>query len=201
MIRLDYYVRRDPALEQEEFQALWLQDHGKLWVKHADTLGLRRYTQVHDWPEHPLCKTWRDMYGASGYAYDGVSTACWPSYKVLESSLSTPAGAEAMAEILAHEKTIMDTPNCILSFGVVGHARRKKTDQIAHQKTDCDPCRRVKITLDRCPLPHGEHGDRPHQSPRQRSNSIGLSGQNAENEKSAQHTHEKSDHLDELIEE
>ena len=44
MIRLDYFVRRDPALEQEEFQALWLQDHGKLWVKHADTLGLRRYT-------------------------------------------------------------------------------------------------------------------------------------------------------------
>ena len=140
MIRLDYFVRRDPALEQEEFQALWLQDHGKLWVKHADTLGLRRYTQVHDWPEHPVCKTWRDMYGASGYAYDGVSTACWPSYKVLERSLSTPAGAEAMAEILAHEKTIMDTPNCILSFGIVHPVINPRDNIVASEESNVLRC-------------------------------------------------------------
>jgi EthD domain len=119
MIRMDYYVRRNPSLEQEEFQALWLQEHGKLWVKHADALRLRRYTQMHDWPEHPVCETWRHSYGTNDYAYDGVATVCWASYKALEEALATPAGAQAMAEILAHEKTIVDTSNSRLSFGIV----------------------------------------------------------------------------------
>ena len=88
MIRLDYYVRRRAELEQEEFQAKWLQEHGKLWVKHADTLGVRRYTQVHDWPEHPLCEAWRAGYGVEGQPYDGVSTAYWPSYRAAQDALS-----------------------------------------------------------------------------------------------------------------
>ena len=39
MVRMDYYVRRDSALKQEEFQALWLQEHGKLWVKSTPGKG------------------------------------------------------------------------------------------------------------------------------------------------------------------
>ena len=52
MIRLDYYLRCKPELGQEAFQAPRLQEYGKLWVKHAETLGARRYGLVHDWPDH-----------------------------------------------------------------------------------------------------------------------------------------------------
>ena len=140
MIRMDYYVRRDPTLEQEEFQALWLQEHGKLWVKHADALGLRRYTQVHDWPGHPLCEQWRGMYGAYGQAYDGVATACWPSYKALQVALETPAGAQAMAEILAHEKTIVDTSNSSLSFGIVHPVINPRDKIVASEESNVFRC-------------------------------------------------------------
>jgi EthD domain len=140
MIRMDYYVRRNRALEQEEFQAVWLQEHGKLWVKHADALGLRRYTQVHDWPEHPLCESWRGLYGASGQSCDGVATAFWPSYKVLEEALGTPAGAEAMAEILAHEKTIIDMPRSFLSFGIVHPVINPRVKIVASEETNVFRC-------------------------------------------------------------
>ena len=140
MIRLDYYVRRQPSLNQEEFQAQWLQEHGKLWVKYADALGLKRYTQVHDWPEHPVCKTWREMYGADGYACDGVATVYWPSYRALETALATPEGEAAMAEILAHEKTIIDTSSSRLSFGIVHPVINPREKIVASEDTDVFRC-------------------------------------------------------------
>jgi len=119
VIRLDYYARRLPELEQERFQAWWLQEHGKLWVRHADALGLKRYTQLHDWPDHPLCTAWRQSYAVSGQPYDGVSTAYWPSYQVLVDALDTRPGQAAMAEILEHERSMIDTANSMLAFGIV----------------------------------------------------------------------------------
>lgn len=119
MIRLDYYVRRKPELSQEEFQARWLQDHGKLWVRHAEVLGVKRYTQLHDWPDHPVARLYRNGWGITGEAYDGVSTAYWPSYKVLEQALATATGTAAMTEILADELQLIDTSRSILSFGIV----------------------------------------------------------------------------------
>lgn len=140
MIRLDYYVRRNPALEQEEFQAMWLQEHGKLWVKHADSLGIRRYTQVHDWPEQPLCAAWREGYGVKGQPYDGVSTAYWPSYRALTEALATAEGQSAMAEILEDERRIIDTPECILSFGIVHPVINPRGKLVASEESDVFRC-------------------------------------------------------------
>lgn len=140
MIRLDYYVRRRGELAQDDFQALWLQEHGKLWVKHAETLGVRRYTQVHDWPDHPLCEAWRQGYGVEGQPYDGVSTAYWPSYRVLEEALASAEGKAAMAEILQHEKSLIDTNNCILSFGIVHPVLNPRGNIIASEETDVFRC-------------------------------------------------------------
>lgn len=140
MIRLDYYVRRNPDLEQEAFQALWLQEHGKLWVKHAEALGVRRYTQVHDWPDHPLCQAWQAGYGAQGQPYDGVSTAYWPSYRVLEDALASPEGRAGMDEILQDESRLIDTPNCILSFGIVHPVLNPRQSLVASEETDLFRC-------------------------------------------------------------
>jgi hypothetical protein len=140
MIRLDYYVRRKPELEQEDFQAQWLQEHGRLWVKHAEALGVRRYTQVHDWPDHPVCEAWRTGYGVQGQPYDGVSTAYWPSYRVLVDAMATVEGLAGMADILAHEKRIIDTPKCILSFGIVHPVLNPRGKVVASEETDVFRC-------------------------------------------------------------
>ena len=140
MIRLDYYVRRRPELTQDQFQSRWLQDHGRLWAKHAEALGVRRYTQVHDWPDHPFCAAWRAGYGVEGQAYDGVSTAYWPSYRALTDALATREGQLAMAEILSHEKTIIDTPRCILSFGIVHPVINPRGELRASEQNDVFRC-------------------------------------------------------------
>lgn len=140
MIRLDYYVRRRPELDQEEFQARWLQEHGKLWVKHAESLGVRRYTQVHDWPEHPMCQAWRTGYGVKGQPYDGVSTAYWPSYRVLQEALATDQGRQANAEILADEKQLIDTSDSMLSFGIVHPVLNPRGELVASEETDIFRC-------------------------------------------------------------
>lgn len=119
MIRLDYYVQRKAELTQEEFQARWLQQHGKLWVKHADTLNVRRYSQLHDWPDHPVSIAYRNGWGVTGVPHDGVSTCYFASYKAFEEAIATEEGQAAMAEILADELEFIDTSRCMLSFGIV----------------------------------------------------------------------------------
>ena len=140
MIRLDYYVRRHPDLDQETFQARWLQDHGKLWVKHADVLGLKRYSQVHDWPEQPFCASWRQAFNVEGQPYDGVSTTYWPSYRLLSEAMATPEGRATMAEIFDDEQRIMDTANCMLSFGIVHPVINPRGKLVASEETDVFRC-------------------------------------------------------------
>lgn len=140
MIRLDFYVRRRADLDQEPFQARWLQEHGRLWVRYADVLGLKRYTQVHDWPDHPLSTAWRDSYGVQGKPYDGVSTAYWPSYRALCDALASDEGRAAMREIQADEQRIIDTANSMLSFGIVHPVINPRSRIVASEETDVFRC-------------------------------------------------------------
>ena len=50
MIKLNYYIRRRPALSADEFRQHWNEKHGPLWGQFADALGVRRYVHLHDWP-------------------------------------------------------------------------------------------------------------------------------------------------------
>jgi hypothetical protein len=118
MIRLDYYVRRKSNSTVEEFGNWWLGQHAKLWRKHAELLGIRRYVQLLDDPDGAIGIGYRKAYNASGEAYDGVATTCWTDVRVLEEALKTQAGQDAYQEILADELEYLDTPHCRLSFGV-----------------------------------------------------------------------------------
>ena len=55
MIRLNYYIRRRAGLTVEEFEQAW-HEHGRLWAQYAEDLGLRRYVQVCDRPDHPVAQ-------------------------------------------------------------------------------------------------------------------------------------------------
>jgi hypothetical protein len=136
VLRLDYYVRRRASLGQEEFQARWLQVHSRLWVKHADALGLKRYRQLHDWPDHPFCAAWREIHQVQGQAFDGVSNMYWPSYRILVEALESDAGRYAMAEILDDEDQFIDMANSRRSFGIVHPVISGREKIVASEEND-----------------------------------------------------------------
>jgi hypothetical protein len=47
MIKLVFALRRREGLTREEFQRYWREEHAKLVQRHAETLHIRRYVQVH----------------------------------------------------------------------------------------------------------------------------------------------------------
>jgi len=50
ILKTVYVLRRRPGMTLEEFQKYWRENHGPLVKKHAATLGIKRYIQVHTRP-------------------------------------------------------------------------------------------------------------------------------------------------------
>jgi len=117
MIKLNFYVRKQSGMSREEFQSRWRDGHGALWARHAEALGVRRYTQVYDDPEHSVAQALKQGYQVVGAAYDGLSVACWSELAVLEEALKTEEGAAAWHAILEDEKEFIDHGLSMLSFG------------------------------------------------------------------------------------
>ena len=47
MIKVTFCLHRLPHLSREAFQKYWLENHGPLVTRNAETLGVRRYVQLH----------------------------------------------------------------------------------------------------------------------------------------------------------
>ncbi len=117
MLKLNYYIRRKPGMPVDEFRDYWRERHGELWVKHAEALGVRRYTQVPDLVDDPVAQNYRTGYAVVGEAYDGLAVTCWSEIAALEKALATSAGKAAWREILEDEKAFIDLPRSMLAFG------------------------------------------------------------------------------------
>jgi uncharacterized protein (TIGR02118 family) len=106
MIKLVFCLRRREDLSREEFHRYWLEEHGPLVRSHAETLGIRRYVQVHSiddaislavaGPRNPPAP------------YDGVAELWFDSLEALAAAGSTEEGRAAGAALLADEKTFID---------------------------------------------------------------------------------------------
>jgi hypothetical protein len=69
-----YILRRKPGMSLEEFQKYWLEHHGPLVKKHAATLGIKRYIQVHTLPPPQGAKRPTDpIRGKMLEPFDGVA--------------------------------------------------------------------------------------------------------------------------------
>jgi uncharacterized protein (TIGR02118 family) len=75
MIKLVFCLRRLPHLSRAEFQRYWRETHAPLVRRHAATLGIRRYVQLHTL-EHPTQDALRASRGGPE-AYDGVAELWW----------------------------------------------------------------------------------------------------------------------------
>ncbi len=90
MIKLVFCVRRLPHLSLEQFQRYWLETHGPLVRRHAATLRIKRYIQVHTL-DSPVNEAMRRSRGAAE-PYDGVAELWWDSVQDLAAGT---ASAEA----------------------------------------------------------------------------------------------------------
>lgn len=136
MIRLNYYVRRKSGMPVDEFQACWREKHGPLWAEFAETLGVRRYVQVHDNPGHPIAKGLKEGYRVIGEPYDGVSVACWAEIAVLEKALATDDGKAAWAALLDDERQFIDHERSMLSFGTDHPVINPRGKLVASEESD-----------------------------------------------------------------
>lgn len=115
MIRLTYVLRRKPDMSLEDFQKYWRVNHGPLVAKHATTLDILRYVQVHTLDE-PTTDTSHGGRGTMLEPYDGVAELWWTSRDAFLAAFMTEEGQAAANELLEDEKKFIDLPNSPLWF-------------------------------------------------------------------------------------
>lgn len=105
MIKLVYVVRRRPEFSPEAFRERWLA-HGPLVTRLAETIGARRYVQSHtlDTPVNDMLAESRGM----GEPFDGITEVWWDSLDDLVAASQTPAGQEAMQQLIDDEREFID---------------------------------------------------------------------------------------------
>ena len=106
MIKMMYCARRLPNLSREEFQRYWREKHSLLVQKHAATLRIRRYVQVHTGYDE-LNQAFQATHGGPE-PYDGVAELWWNSVDDLSAGNLTPEGQQAAAELFEDERKFID---------------------------------------------------------------------------------------------
>lgn len=109
MIRLVHAIRRRPGMEPAEFTAYWRDHHGPLVASHQVMLGMLRYVQTHPDPTGATMDgPFRTARGGMESPHDGVEETWWASEGALAAALSSEAGRQANADVLADEANFMD---------------------------------------------------------------------------------------------
>jgi len=115
MLKLVFPLRRLPTLSRVEFQRYWYETHGPLVRRHAKTLRIQRYVQLHTLDD-PINAALRESRGA-GEPYDGVAELWWESRADLEQALATPEAQQAGRELLEDERRFIDLGRSALWLG------------------------------------------------------------------------------------
>lgn len=107
MIKLLFALRRREGMTREEFQRYWREQHAPLVKRHAETLQIRRYVQVHSL-ETDLDEAIAAPRGSQPHFYDGVAEISWDSFEQLAAAFSSEAGQAAAGELLEDERRFID---------------------------------------------------------------------------------------------
>jgi uncharacterized protein (TIGR02118 family) len=108
MIKLTFCLRRKPGMSLEEFQRYWRETHAPLVAERAETLGIRRYVQVHTSDLSQLHAALQARNGGAPEPFDGVAELWFDSLDDIASD--DPAVQRAAAELLADERNFIDLP-------------------------------------------------------------------------------------------
>ena len=116
MIKLVFAIRRRDGMTREEFQRYWREQHAPLVQRHAETLRIRRYVQVHT-RDTDLDEAISASRGRDARPFDGVAELWWDSLDDVVAAYSSDAGQAAGAELLADERRFIDLPGSPIWFG------------------------------------------------------------------------------------
>jgi uncharacterized protein (TIGR02118 family) len=116
MIKLAFTLRRREGMTREEFQRYWREEHAALIQRHAGTLHIRRYVQVH-LRETALDEAISAPRGSQPRFYDGIAELWWDSLEDLTAVFTTEAGQAAAQELLEDEQRFIDLPRSPLWLG------------------------------------------------------------------------------------
>src|ERR1700733_11945266 len=94
MIRLEFVLRRKPSMSLAEFQKYWHEGHGPIVAKHATTLNILRYVQLHTLDD-PMNEQMAKARGKMEPPYDGVAELWWPTREALATAFGRAAGKAA----------------------------------------------------------------------------------------------------------
>ena len=106
MIKFIMCCRRHPEMSRKEFQDYWLNNHGALFRKFADTYRAKKYVQCHT-VDTPLNDSIRESRGML-QEYDGVAEVWFESEQELIEAMSSPEGQEVSAILLKDEANFLD---------------------------------------------------------------------------------------------
>lgn len=115
MICISFLLRRLPELSEEEFHRYWRDEHGALVKRHAEALGIVRYTQLHalDPSLNEMLRAGRDCEPA---LWDGIALVWFESVDTLAATASSPDALAAQRELLDDERRFIDLPRSQIWF-------------------------------------------------------------------------------------
>jgi uncharacterized protein (TIGR02118 family) len=116
MIKLVFTLRRREGMSREEFQRYWRERHAPIVKRHAETLRIRRYVQVHA-RETPIDDALSASRESEPGSFDGVAELWWDSLEDLIAAYSSEPGQAAGAELLEDERRFIDLPRSPLWLG------------------------------------------------------------------------------------
>ena len=108
MVKLVFCLHRLPSLSREEFQRYWRDTHGPLVRRHAPSLRIRRYVQLHT-VDDPINAALAASRGGPE-PFDGIAELWWDSADDLRAGAGSPEGQRAGAELLEDERRFIDLP-------------------------------------------------------------------------------------------
>jgi len=106
MVKLVFVIRRRQELSSEEFHRYWLEEHGPLARRLLDSLGARRYVQMHT--------TGGDLNAAlaaprgTAEAYDGIAEIWWDSLDAFIAAAGSEEGQRANETLTEDEARFID---------------------------------------------------------------------------------------------
>ncbi len=106
MIKLVFCARRHPSMSRSEFQQYWLNHHGPLFQKFAETYRAVRYVQSHT-IDSPLNENLKKSRGLSD-EYDGVGEIWWRSEGDSLAAIASPEGQKLRAMFIEDESKFVD---------------------------------------------------------------------------------------------
>ncbi len=116
MVKLVFTLRRREGMSREEFQRYWRERHAPIVKRHAETLRIRRYVQVHA-RETPIDDALSASRESEPGSFDGVAELWWDSLEDLIAAYSSEPGQAAGAELLEDERRFIDLPRSPLWLG------------------------------------------------------------------------------------